>query len=114
MSAAAIARAMKGQRTGSGWLIRCPCHDDKSPSCSIADGADGRLLVHCFAGCNPLDILAALGDDYPPEGSQSATPSRRVDHGKSDRSAMARALWNEGRLAAGSPVETYLRSRGLL
>jgi hypothetical protein len=42
------------------WLGKCPSHEDKSPSLSIAEGADGRILLHDFAGCSPLDIVASL------------------------------------------------------
>lgn len=112
MSAAAIARTLKGQRTGSGWLIRCPCHDDRSPSCSISDGAAGRLLVHCFAGCDPTDILASLGgfqDNQVPDAAPARPPRPAADN-----SGRAVALWDEHRLAVGSRVEAYLRSRKLV
>jgi hypothetical protein len=43
------------------WAARCPAHEDRGPSLSIGTGTDGRLLLHCFAGCEPEKILAALG-----------------------------------------------------
>jgi hypothetical protein len=43
------------------WIARCPAHEDRSPSLSIGIGRDGRVLIHCHAGCEPLDILAAVG-----------------------------------------------------
>lgn len=39
----------------------CPAHEDRSPSLSARSGADGRALVHCFAGCETAEVLAALG-----------------------------------------------------
>lgn len=42
------------------WLARCPGHDDKSPSLSLRRVHD-RWLVHCFAGCDASDVLAAVG-----------------------------------------------------
>jgi hypothetical protein len=54
--AAEIARALGGRRCGPGWIARCPAHDDRKPSLSIAEGADGRVLVHCHAGC-PQDLV---------------------------------------------------------
>jgi DNA primase len=42
------------------WLAQCPAHHDRSPSLSVRD-ADDRLLIHCFAGCEPLDIVQAVG-----------------------------------------------------
>lgn len=46
---------------GKGWTARCPAHDDKRPSLSIAEGDDGRVLLHCFGGCGAGDIVAAIG-----------------------------------------------------
>jgi hypothetical protein len=46
---------------GSHWTARCPAHADKSPSLSVTQTHDGMWLIHCFAGCSPLDIIAAIG-----------------------------------------------------
>jgi hypothetical protein len=59
MSAAAIAKALKGRKSGAGYVVRCPAHDDRSPSLSLRDGPDG-LIVHCFTGCKPRDVYEAL------------------------------------------------------
>ncbi len=47
-------------KTASGWTARCPAHDDRNPSLSIAE-KDGKILFHCFAGCSFDAICAALG-----------------------------------------------------
>jgi hypothetical protein len=47
-------------KTGSGWTTRCPAHDDRDPSLSIATGADGRIILHCHAGCTPENVCAAI------------------------------------------------------
>lgn len=66
-----ILTLLKGARqVGSGqWVARCPAHDDRNPSLSIAEGEDGRILLHCFAGCSVENICSALGievrDLYP-------------------------------------------------
>lgn len=39
----------------------CPAHEDSSPSFSLALLDDGRILVHCQAGCGFAEILASLG-----------------------------------------------------
>ncbi len=54
-------RGTEPRRSRSGWSARCPAHDDRSPSLSIASGNDGRVLVHCHAGCRFTEIAAALG-----------------------------------------------------
>lgn len=55
---------LTGVRTGHGqnrWNAKCPSHEDRSPSLTIRSEADGRILVHCFAGCSPIDVMGALG-----------------------------------------------------
>lgn len=42
------------------WYARCPAHADTSPSLSVRDTGE-RVLLHCFAGCEPDDVLAAVG-----------------------------------------------------
>ena len=42
------------------YAAKCPAHDDKSPSLSIRDLGD-RVLIHCFAGCEPDEIMDAVG-----------------------------------------------------
>lgn len=39
----------------------CPAHDDKSPSLQISQTIDGKLLLHCFAGCDYTSIADAMG-----------------------------------------------------
>lgn len=45
------------------WLARCPAHDDRNPSLSVRN-VDDRLLIHCFAGCEPIDIINAVGLEF--------------------------------------------------
>ena len=50
------------KETGPGkYLSRCPSHDDRSPSLAIKEGDDGRILLHCFAGCETENVLSAIG-----------------------------------------------------
>jgi hypothetical protein len=39
----------------------CPVHVDRSPSLAIHTTDDGRILVHCFAGCSVESIVRVLG-----------------------------------------------------
>jgi putative DNA primase/helicase len=45
---------------GSGGSARCPAHDDDNPSLSVSDGPNGKVLVHCHAGCSQEAVIAAL------------------------------------------------------
>lgn len=72
----------KVRRSGQGsWLACCPAHDDKSPSLSIRETADGRVLVHCFAGCAVHEIVSAVGLDtsdlFPPRTEQQFIKGER-------------------------------------
>jgi hypothetical protein len=51
----------KVRKNGDGWIACCPSHNDKTPSMSVCEGDDGRVLLHCFAGCSTESIVAALG-----------------------------------------------------
>ena len=60
-TAETIARSLGGaRRIATGWSCRCPAHDDRHPSLSVADAADGRVLVHCHAGCDQHAVIDAL------------------------------------------------------
>ena len=61
MTATELLPLLDGVRTrGSGkWLSRCPAHQDKSPSLTIAEG-DRGLLLKCWAGCTLKEITGAL------------------------------------------------------
>jgi len=65
------------------WVARCPAHQDRSPSLSVRELDDGRILLHDFGGCAVDDVLAAvgltLGDLFPkrsPAHSYPASHSR--------------------------------------
>ena len=52
----------KVKSNGNGkWLALCPAHPDRSPSLAIKQTDDGKILIHCFAGCQVTDIVAAVG-----------------------------------------------------
>lgn len=52
------------------WIARCSAHEDRSPSLAIKE-EDGKILLHCFAGCPVDDVLGAVGlemqDLFPPK-----------------------------------------------
>ena len=77
-----LSRLDRPRQTGPDrWLACCPAHADKSPSLSIRELPDGRVLAHCFAGCDTAAILTAIGmefsDLYPPRPDTCAKPERR-------------------------------------
>ena len=67
-------RDARVQRLGDGsHMVTCPAHPDGTPSLHVTEGRDGRVLLHCQAGCEPGSVLAADGLDFPdlfPDGGK--------------------------------------------
>lgn len=86
MTAADIAHALRGRRSGSGWMARCPAHDDRSPSLSLRE-AEGKVLVHCHAGCSQADVIEALRSRglWPDKERPEWTPEQRRKWGQQRR-----------------------------
>jgi 5S rRNA maturation endonuclease (ribonuclease M5) len=103
MDAASVAAKAAGSRKASrGFLARCPAHDDRQASLSIADGRDGRVLVNCFAGCELADVLAGLGlevsDLFTERSASQPAPTTRTMYSIGDRD--------------GRPVAVHVREDG--
>jgi putative DNA primase/helicase len=114
MDARSIAAALGGSRSGSGWIARCPAHDDRTPSLSLRDGRDGRVLVKCHAGCEQLAVLQALHE----RGLWTARTKASAALPKAQRLAPpieahpgALAIWDQCLSASGSLVQAYLTHR---
>jgi hypothetical protein len=62
------------------WLASCPAHPDRSPSLSVRELGDGRILMRCFALCDTEDVLSTIGltfsDLYPEPLRESKPPVR--------------------------------------
>ena len=59
-----LARLDRPRKSGKGYTCRCPAHEDRGPSLSVTEASDGRVLLHCFAGCDTIDVLQAIGLDW--------------------------------------------------
>jgi hypothetical protein len=74
-------RLEKIKRTGSGrWMACCPSHSDRTASLSLRELDDGRILLHCFAGCSVGEILDAIGltiNDLYPQRLANGRPERK-------------------------------------
>ncbi len=55
-----LARLRGVRHRNTGWSALCPAHPDRNPSLSVRE-QNGRVLLHCFAGCSVQAICAALG-----------------------------------------------------
>jgi hypothetical protein len=113
--------ALGGRWHGRYGTARCVAHDDRNPSMSIRDGERGAILK-CHAGCDWRDIRDALGhrgliEDWRRhhQGDCHAREPARMqarDYENRQREK-ARYLWSQRRPIQGTPVEAYLRSRGI-
>jgi hypothetical protein len=71
-----LSRLTKTKRRGrDSWLACCPAHDDKRASMTVRELPDGRVLVHCFAGCSVEEILGAVGLEF-----DALFPEKPIDH----------------------------------
>ena len=113
MRLAEVLARLEGVRCEHGYYVaKCPCHDDRRASLSIRE-ENGRLLLHCFAGCRFEAIIEALDVKrwHRPAGISGNYRKPRLDDAK--RIEIARRIWRDTKPATGTIVETYLRSRGI-
>ncbi len=82
------------RKSGGGHVARCPAHADRSASLSVCEGRDGRALVKCFAGCELLAIVHAVGLEVA-----DLFPQRIADTSPEGRAA-AREAWRQSGWAA--------------
>ena len=76
-----LARLSHPKRQGTGYVARCPAHDDRNPSLVVSEAADGRVLLHCHTGCTPEAVVGALGLDMRdlwPAADEPITPPTRA------------------------------------
>lgn len=114
--------ALGGRWHGCYGAAPCPvCQPERKRgqnALTLADGRNGRLVLHCKrSGCPFLDILAAAGlrsEDY--RAPDPATLAQREREAKAEavkRAAQAKRLWLEAQPIAGTVAEVYLRGRGI-
>lgn len=123
MTAETIAKALGGRKAGSGWSARCPVHDDRTPSLSLRDTGDGKVLVRCHAGCDQDEVIAHLKANglwmqNGPRLFRYAASHRSIKPTEPDRDDIRRteaalSIWQVAKPAGGTLVEIYLGSRGL-
>jgi putative DNA primase/helicase len=51
--------ALRAKRNGFAWMALCPAHDDRNPSLAISE-KDGKILIHCHAGCDQRAVITEL------------------------------------------------------
>lgn len=79
---ALLSRLDKVKRTGNGrYVANCPSHASKSKSSlAVRELDDGRVLLHCFGGCEVGQVLKAIDlpiDELFPEKPLPAHGNKR-------------------------------------
>ena len=57
--------------SNTSYQCKCPSHSDGKASLTISE-EKGTILIHCHAGCDTEDILAAVGLTFQDLGSYQA------------------------------------------
>src|SRR5262249_58924891 len=84
-----VAKLGGRMRTKSTGIVNCPAHKGETPGLSVSDGPNGRVLVHCFAGCSQAAVIAELRKlklwpDYG-NGAPELTEAEREEQRQRDR-----------------------------
>ena len=118
MGAAGIALQLGAIRQGRNWRAPCPC--GCGYALSFCDGVDGRLLVHCYGGCDFPRVYAELvqyglfdgeeGDPGSPPGDQFAPFRNDVDQ-RRRKIQQAREIYTSG--VSDERIVVHLRARGI-
>ena len=78
--------------TSNGWQARCPAHQDKKQSLSIAEDG-GNTLLYCQAGCETADVVAAMGLQMRDLYEDESSPRRRLVVGYDYKDENGRLLY---------------------
>jgi hypothetical protein len=120
LSARDIAQALDGERQPDGsFMCRCPVpghgkgNGDRNRSLSLCDDADGRVLVHCFAGCpndTVIDVLRSRGQ-WPPKSEIKPKLTKEQQREVTRRQACE--IWNKATPLAQDAPHPYFLARGI-
>ncbi len=73
--------------SGNGqYTALCPCHTDNNASLSVSEKG-GKILLHCFAGCEPSDIMESLGLTMQDLFNDKPTPTEAFQSGPATQEA---------------------------
>jgi len=123
-SASTICHKLHGHFRGHKGMARCPAHEDSTPSLSVEQTRDGRVLVFCFGGCDQFAVIDALrklglwGDgELVMDPNHPFRYTTKFD-GVTDRNDRARRrdaqdIWDRHQKISGTKAETYIRGRGI-
>jgi hypothetical protein len=79
---ALLSRLTQVKGRNGNYVACCPAHEDRKPSLAVKE-QDGKIIMHCFAGCTVENIVGAVGmsltDLFPPSEKPTYTaPAPKV------------------------------------
>lgn len=83
-----LSRLDKVKGRNGNFIACCPAHGDRNPSMTIKETEDGKILMHCFAGCSVQEIAGAIGFDL----TDLFPPTDRPEYGDKRQSRKPRFL----------------------
>ena len=122
IEATTLTRNLGGKWHGGYGSAACPvCQPERrrdQNALSIANGGNGRLLLHCHkAGCSFLDVIKATGiqgGEYaPPDAAIVAKRAAEQKALDAKKARQALTNWSEAEPILNTPAEVYLRGRGI-
>ena len=103
-------------RNGNGYMDFCPAHPNtNTPALSIAY-KNGRLLLHCFAGCKFEDIISCVQKNCSTKKYIPIYENKNLNRFPKDTNFNNRIfyIWDKSKpILKKSPIEIYLSNRGL-
>ena len=116
----------KAKAYRDGYMCCCPAHDDANPSLHIWPEENYPLGLKCFTGCKPGDIYnqIKLRGLFPKNSGDTSGSNNsylksfnEVHYSEvtkeNDNTKYAIELWKKSANATNTPVEAYLKSRGI-
>jgi hypothetical protein len=75
------------QRSGKGFRAKCPACGGHSRKLSVSEADEGRILVHCFGGCDVLTVVQAIGLEMQDLFPKRLDPDNPADYQRRLRAA---------------------------
>ena len=80
----------EAREVGDGkWMAKCPAHEDKTASLSIAKGDKHPVVLNCMAGCTTNAVLDALGLTMADVLADRSPSTWKQNHVETERSQQA-------------------------
>ena len=73
-----LGRLANVKKSGNGWMASCPAHGGHD--CLTVNEKDGKVLVHCFAGCDTREVVEAVDLRLSDLFADSLNPQKKREY----------------------------------